>query len=527
MATNRLESQTIADERIYLRARTVLCVLLAALPFLGLTFPGGHEELGMYYFLLILVAATTAAVFVAAKSGAEAAIRAMMWVLIVDLISFAGFTYLFHDMSDGFYPVMVILPVAYALVVGRKEATLVGFGVAASYSVGFVISHRFTPAEFVLFALKAAAIVFVAGMVALSVERQRRREAETLAAVEESAHLNERMERRIGELQAVSQITEMIHSSLDFERIGHSVLEILGKVIGIDTCCLFVIDKEKSETLFSASIGSVAGVSPYTVSGAAISPGDEHFSCLSVFDHLDTMVMFCAHAEDLERITEEDRIVLGAVASELVVAVENSRLYRLTKKLAVTDELTGLYNYRHLQNKLDEEIERSRRYGKRLSLLMIDADDFKRFNDTQGHLAGDAALNLLGTTLRVAVREVDLVARYGGEEFSIVLPETDAAGAFVVAEKVREAVASQMFVDSDGALTCHLTVSIGVATYPTHAWDKESLLREADDALYRAKNGGKNRVRTPLNAVDRPPTDNREDHDTRGSENADATGESR
>jgi len=97
-----------------------------------------------------------------------------------------------------------------------------------------------------------------------------------------------------------------------------------------------------------------------------------------------------------------------------------------------------------------------------------------------------------------AVREIDIVARYGGEEFSIALPQTDAAGAFVVAEKVREAVRTHQFKDTLGVQCCSLTVSIGLATYPTHAPDKDALLREADDALYRAKNGGKDRVRTPL-----------------------------
>jgi len=102
--------------------------------------------------------------------------------------------------------------------------------------------------------------------------------------------------------------------------------------------------------------------------------------------------------------------------------------------------------------------------------------------------------------LASSVRDVDLAARYGGEEFAVVLPDTDAAGAYVVAEKLREAVESHSFGEQDGVVS-RLTVSIGLATYPTHAADKELLLREADDALYRAKNGGKNRIRSPLHAI--------------------------
>jgi len=126
---------------------------------------------------------------------------------------------------------------------------------------------------------------------------------------------------------------------------------------------------------------------------------------------------------------------------------------------------------------------------------MLDIDGFKRFNDTQGHLAGDRALADMGAAIRSAVREVDVVTRYGGEEFSVILPETDTSGALIAAEKIREAVAAHQFVDAGGQPVLRLTVSIGLATYPVHAVDKESLLRHADDAVYQAKADGKDRVR--------------------------------
>jgi two-component system cell cycle response regulator len=134
-------------------------------------------------------------------------------------------------------------------------------------------------------------------------------------------------------------------------------------------------------------------------------------------------------------------------------------------------------------------------------MLMLDADDFKKFNDTYGHIAGDVALAEIGAVLRTAVREIDVVCRYGGEEFSVVLPETDAEGAFVVAEKIRESVASHSFADGDGKRGVHVTVSIGLATYPSSAADREELLRQADDALYQAKHLGRDRVRAPRSTV--------------------------
>jgi diguanylate cyclase (GGDEF)-like protein len=207
------------------------------------------------------------------------------------------------------------------------------------------------------------------------------------------------------------------------------------------------------------------------------------------------MVVFCASGERLDHLVAEDRLLLTAVANDLTIAVENSELYKLTKRMAITDELTGLNNYRFMLQRLDDEIERARRFGRNLSLLMLDADDFKAFNDTHGHVAGDVALSELAGVMQAAVRDIDVVCRYGGEEFAILLPETDPDGAFVAAEKVREAVAAHLFADADGRKTERITVSIGLSTFPVPAADREELLRQADDALYVAKRTGRNRVR--------------------------------
>jgi diguanylate cyclase (GGDEF)-like protein len=325
------------------------------------------------------------------------------------------------------------------------------------------------------------------------------REVEAQEQAAEAERLAIALQSRVDELQAVSRITEVVHSSLEFESVGAQVLDILASAINIDECCLFIIDKDSSETLFSASRGqSVAPSSPVVAGGPALD--SDHLTCVPVFDHGSTMVLFCAPAQDIAGLSDEERLVLNAVSSELAVASENSRLFRLSQHRAVTDELTGLANYRRLQERLDNEIARADRYGQHLSLLMMDADDFKGYNDAFGHIAGDHALAAMGNVLASSVRDVDLAARYGGEEFAVVLPDTDAAGAYVVAEKLREAVESHAFGDQDG-VPSRLTVSIGLATYPTHAANKELLLREADDALYRAKNGGKNRIRSPLHAI--------------------------
>jgi diguanylate cyclase (GGDEF)-like protein len=161
--------------------------------------------------------------------------------------------------------------------------------------------------------------------------------------------------------------------------------------------------------------------------------------------------------------------------------------------LAIQDELTGLYNYRYLQTRLAEEFKRAERYREPLSCLMIDVDYFKRVNDRHGHDAGDEALREVSVRLLKAVREVDVVARYGGEEFLLMLPSTNFSGALSVAERIWSAVGKEPFVL--GSAREHITVSLGVAVYPSHEIkSKDQLLKAADKALYQAKHAGRDRI---------------------------------
>ena len=166
---------------------------------------------------------------------------------------------------------------------------------------------------------------------------------------------------------------------------------------------------------------------------------------------------------------------------------------KMLEELSALDGLTGLFNYREFHRRLAEEAQRSWRYDRPFSLLILDIDGFKGVNDTYGHLAGDEALRGIAVLIRREVRPVDEVARYGGEEFAILLPETPAPGAFAMAERIRDIVATQPITIAPGR-TVGLTVSIGVATYPHDADSEEKLIGAADQALYAAKNAGRNRV---------------------------------
>jgi diguanylate cyclase (GGDEF)-like protein/PAS domain S-box-containing protein len=163
-------------------------------------------------------------------------------------------------------------------------------------------------------------------------------------------------------------------------------------------------------------------------------------------------------------------------------------------RLSYTDDLTGIYNHRFFIEQLTLEVERQKRYSIPLSLLMIDIDYFKNYNDTNGHLAGDQALKAISILIQRGVRQTDIVARYGGEEFSAILINAGREKALEIAERVRRNVADTRFPNESAQPNKDVTVSVGVATFSSSISTLTDLIREADHALYRAKKRGRNRI---------------------------------
>jgi diguanylate cyclase (GGDEF)-like protein len=181
------------------------------------------------------------------------------------------------------------------------------------------------------------------------------------------------------------------------------------------------------------------------------------------------------------------------VAENGVAALHNAEIYSLAKERAFIDDVTEVYNARYLLSTCENEIQRADRYNNPLSVLFLDLDRFKLVNDEYGHLVGSETLRRLSRVLLNCVRQVDTVARYGGDEFTILLVDTDHAAAITIAERIRRTVADYCFeTGRDGGLA--LTISIGVATYPEHGRDRDTLLDSSDKAMYRAKSDGRNRV---------------------------------
>ena len=189
---------------------------------------------------------------------------------------------------------------------------------------------------------------------------------------------------------------------------------------------------------------------------------------------------------------DDHQRLLESLALQISAALQNAHLY----ELAMVDGLTGLFVRRYFDARIEEEIERSKRYATAFSVVMMDVDDFKRFNDAHGHLIGDRVLRGIANVVKSQMRGVDTAARYGGEEIAVILPRTEIVNAFAVGERIRGAVSElRITTDGDPPAALRVTASFGVASYPeSKATSGEDLVRRADRALYRAKQAGKNRV---------------------------------
>jgi diguanylate cyclase (GGDEF)-like protein len=328
--------------------------------------------------------------------------------------------------------------------------------------------------------------------------------------------LNFKLDLKVVELERLHEITSIIHSTLNRSTIIRELVAHAVSLLNARRGVLFTFDEARGELELEASFnfhywpqgmgfpladlwlegvvltnhGEIfdnplvipAEFDSFTCLAVPISSRDQVVGVLAVFDKEAGM--------GIGSFTEGDMQLLSALAVQAAASIENARLY----EMATVDGLTKLYIRRHFEQRFIEEIRRTQRYGTHLSLMMIDIDHFKRFNDTYGHACGDEALKLVAGVIKRSVREdLDIAARYGGEEMMVLMPETDTEGARILAERVRMAIEETPLPGPNGE-TLQVTVSIGVATMPMHAMADDGLMEAADQALYASKHAGRNRV---------------------------------
>ncbi len=239
-----------------------------------------------------------------------------------------------------------------------------------------------------------------------------------------------------------------------------------------------------------------------------IDPEAHSFACLPLANVEGLLGMLYLGYRRLDALTESGVHRLEQLATRAIFPLQRVLFQQDFRSLAYSDAMTGLDNFRQFEETLADELARAERYQRPLSVILLDIDHFKSFNDTRGHQAGDALLGQIGVVLRNALRSVDRPARYGGEEFVIICPETEAPEARLIAERIRRAVAETAFAlpnqNSDGAApqsepaksndTARVTVSLGCATFPADSGTARDLVKKADIALYAAKEAGRDAV---------------------------------
>ncbi|CAN5858990.1 sensor domain-containing diguanylate cyclase [soil metagenome] len=209
-------------------------------------------------------------------------------------------------------------------------------------------------------------------------------------------------------------------------------------------------------------------------------------------DRVLAVLNFYSKSEGL--FTQADLRTILSLTDQAGVAIENVLLHQEAERMAIMDGKTGIWNHRWFQIQFAREIDRAQRFGRPFSLIILDIDDFRRFNNTYGHQIGDFVLIELAQRVRSTIRDVDMFARYGGEEFELLLSETDEAGGLNAAEKLRQVISATPFVTEMTPDPLAVTVSAGVASYPSGGTDFASIFKAADLALLEAKARGKNRV---------------------------------
>jgi len=335
-----------------------------------------------------------------------------------------------------------------------------------------------------------------------------------------------RILEKLDQLSIIIESGRTITSTLNLDEVVNSILDMITDLIKAEAWSLLMLDVETNELFFKAARGlkskkikqfrlkmgqGIAGwvaqhKKPLIVND--VQHDDRFYRDIDLTTKFVTRSILCApilfkgkllavieilNKLEFQPFRQKDLSTISSLLDTAAIAIENAQLFNQAEELAITDDLTSLFNTRFLNQVLESEIARARRYKSEVSFIFMDLDYFKLVNDNYGHMIGREALKEVAQLMKNSFRETDLVARYGGDEFVLVLPETGTEETFKLAERLRMKLEEHVFLEKFG-FKVHLTASIGVATYPVHAKNKDELILMADKAMFQAKGDCRNMV---------------------------------
>jgi len=329
------------------------------------------------------------------------------------------------------------------------------------------------------------------------------------------------IQNKFSQLKNLSDIALAVSSELDWERVVGIVMDKGMELTDSQCAAIALFDEERGEFTDTYTAGLSDGFvrkmkfrkgglaeevllgdtavfsddisASHSLSGLARTEGIRAFICLPLKVRQMKLGVFYVYSKEVETYGRDELSVLTILSNQAAIAIHNALIFERSQEEAVTDGLTGLYNQRYFYSRLREEIERSSRSQKPLSVIFCDLDRFKSFNDVNGHALGDQALKEVARIITESKRAIDIASRYGGEEFALILPETDISGAQIIAHRIRRRIAGFAF-STKARNGAPLTTSIGVASFPVDAGHIADLVDKADWSMYYGKRQGGNRV---------------------------------
>ncbi|MEP0829551.1 MAG: diguanylate cyclase [bacterium] len=475
-----------------------------------------------YYLLSILTITFAVQMLIfwyLVKNGKYDLKKPYLSIVIFDMIFVSILVHLSGGYHSDFY-FLYYLTVAFSAYMLTLPVTMILTGIV-SITYVYLVTPDIHPSHIVPLLLRVGFAWFLVLAISFVSDYIRRSERRLLNLFDTLNLRTSELEKSQANLEMIYENTRALAGILDVDGVIETTVHITGDLMGYPASAVLLIgpggnfiyrgrniagqsnfhlkavDSNRQELLQSTvqkgdtiTIGDLSGRSDYL----PLRTSSRCVMLAPMVAHGKPVGALLAESPLAGIFNQKDEKLLTVVARSAAMAIENALLHHRMEELTITDELTGIYNYRYFADKLKEEQRRAARYSLPLSLIMLDVDWFKKFNDTYGHEVGNLVLKGITAVVKKCIRDVDIFCRYGGEEFVIILPQTPQVEVARIGERIRQQIEESTFGGGGNIPDLKVTVSVGVTSFPENGKSHDEILSVVDQALYRAKGAGKNLV---------------------------------